>query len=73
MTTRQTPTIQISRNEVIDHIIGMTEEQAIRTLKLNGIDEIRIMKEDCPYTAEHRFDRVNIIIKNNLVIEATRG
>jgi hypothetical protein len=73
-TIKHTTTVKASHDDVIDHIVGMTEEQAVRTLKLNGVDNIRVMKDPkAPYTAEHRSDRVNLIIEGNKVIQATRG
>ena len=70
---KNTPIIKASHDDVIDHIVGMTEEQAIRTLKLNGVDLIRVMQKDCPYTMELREHRVNIFIENDKVVRATRG
>jgi hypothetical protein len=74
MTIKQTPIVKATHDDVIDHIVGMTEEQAIRTLKLNRVDNIRVIKDpNAPMTLEHRSDRINIIIENNKVIEASRG
>jgi len=70
---KHTPTIQATHDDVIDHIIGMTEEQAVRTLKLNGVNDVRVVEEKKPYTAEHRGDRVNLFIEKDKVIKATRG
>jgi hypothetical protein len=67
------PTVQATHDDVIDHIVGMTEEQATRTLKLNGVNLIRIMEKDCAYTMEHRADRVNLFIENDKVMKVTRG
>ena len=66
-------TINMSKNGIEDHLVGMTEEQALRTLKLNGVENIRILMKDSIITLEDESDRINLIIDGGKVIGATRG
>lgn len=76
MSNKQTPVVKISQEDVINHIIGMTEEQAIRTLKLNGVIKIRIRERNGQsFVGLQNLEtgRINLYITNDKVVKATRG
>jgi hypothetical protein len=74
-TIKHNATVKATHDDVIDHIVGMTEEQAIRTLKLNGENNIRIVKKNGEVFIFPMifWTGVNLIIQNDKVIQATRG
>jgi hypothetical protein len=69
-----TPSINLGGIEQM--VIGMTEEQARRTLTLNGISNVRVVVRDdesFPIAANYDSDRINLHIVNGKVIEVERG
>lgn len=72
---KNTPIIKASHDDVIDHIVGMTEEQAIRTLKLNGENHIRIAEKNgkAHIYSMQLWIGVYLHIEDDKVIKATRG
>lgn len=75
MSNKITATVQVIQDGVEHHVIGMTEEEAIRTLTLNGINmnDIRVMNPNMIYSLEFNSDRINLVIEHNKVVRATRG
>lgn len=76
MTTKNITKVNLSQDGVENYIVGMTKEQAIRTLKLNKVDDIRIMQEDDEMfigTTDFLIDRISLFIENDIVIKAIRG
>ena len=76
MSTGKTPTtVKVIQDGIENHVVGMTEEQAVRTLILNGVkpDDIRVWEPDSVYTMGYCSDRINLHIEHGKVVKATRG